>query len=98
MPLECVGYLTCLALFVTACSSSPGAAPGAACSDGQALQVGFYAFFAPVSYSADADPGTAGFDEHRGYEADLLTAVAADGRRGPVLCPPRHVPSGPVYG
>ena len=70
-------YLTCLALFVTACSSSPEDAPGAACSDGQALQVGFYAFFAPVSYSADADPGTAGFDEHRGYEADLLTALAA---------------------
>ena len=70
-------YLTCLALFVTACSSSPGAAPGAACSDGQALQVGFYAFFAPVSYSAAADPGTASFDEHRGYEADLLTALAA---------------------
>ena len=41
------------------------------------LQVGFYAFFAPVSYSADPAPGTAGFDEHLGYEADLLTALEA---------------------
>ena len=47
----------------------------AACGDGQVLQVGFYAFFEPVSYSADPDPGTAGFNEHRGYEADLLTAI-----------------------
>ncbi len=49
----------------------------AACGDGQVLQVGFYAFFEPVSYSADPDPGTAGFNEHRGYEADLLTALEA---------------------
>ena len=70
-------YLTSLALFVAACSSSPGDAPGGTCGDGQALHVGFYAFFAPISYSADADPGTAVFDEHLGYEADLLTALAA---------------------
>ena len=41
------------------------------------VHVGFYAFFAPVSYSADADPSSAGFDEHLGYEAGLLTALAA---------------------
>jgi ABC-type amino acid transport substrate-binding protein len=41
------------------------------------IQVGFYAFFAPVSYSADPDPDPAGFDDHLGYEADLLTALAA---------------------
>ena len=69
-------FLTSLALFAAACSS-PGDAPGAACGDGQVLSVGFYAFFAPVSYSADADPSSAGFDEHLGYEADLLTALAA---------------------
>ena len=66
-----------LALFLAACSSSPSDSPAAACGDGQVLQVGFYAFFAPVSYSADPDPSTAEFDEHLGYEADLLTALAA---------------------
>ena len=69
--------LASLALFLAACSSSPSDSPAAACGDGQVLQVGFYAFFAPVSYSADSDPSTAGFDEHLGYEADLLTALAA---------------------
>ena len=65
------------ALFLVACSSSPSDPPSAACGDGQVFQVGFYAFFAPVSYSADPTPGAAGFDEHLGYEADLLTALAA---------------------
>ena len=64
-------------LFLAACSSSPSDPPSSACGDKQVLQVGFYAFFAPVSYSADPTPGTAGFDEHLGYEADLLTALAA---------------------
>ena len=41
------------------------------------LRFGFYAHFEPVSYSADSDPATAGFDDHRGYEADLLTALEA---------------------
>ncbi len=68
---------TSLAFFLAACSSSPSDSPTAACRDGQVIQVGFYAFFAPVSYSADPDPGTAGFDDHLGYEADLLTALAA---------------------
>ena len=63
------------ALFSMACSSSPSDSPSAACGDGQVLQVGFYAFFAPVSHSADPEPGTAGFDEHLGYEADLLTGL-----------------------
>ena len=65
------------ALFLAACSSAPSDSPAAACGDGQVIQVGFYAFFAPVSYSADPTPGTAGFDEHLGYEADLLTALEA---------------------
>ena len=69
-------FLASLALFWAACSSSPDS-PTATCGDGQVLQVGFYAFFAPVSYSADPDPSTVGFDEHLGYEADLLTALAA---------------------
>ena len=41
------------------------------------LRLGFYAHFAPVSHSADGEPGSPGFDVHRGYEADLLTALEA---------------------
>ena len=37
--------------------------------------MGFYAFFAPISYSADEDPDSLGFNTHLGYEADLLTAL-----------------------
>ncbi|MDE0021161.1 MAG: transporter substrate-binding domain-containing protein [Candidatus Poribacteria bacterium] len=44
---------------------------------GRVLKVGFYADFPPVSYSADADPNAGGFNEHTGYEADLLTALEA---------------------
>ena len=39
--------------------------------------MGFYAYFAPMSYSADADPAAAGFNTHQGYEADLLSALEA---------------------
>ncbi len=39
------------------------------------LNFGFYAYFAPVSYSAEADPNANGFNTHQGYEADLLTAL-----------------------
>lgn len=48
-----------------------------ACVAGPILDFGFYAFFEPVSYAADPEPGSAGFHEHRGYEADLLTALEA---------------------
>ena len=54
-------------------ADSPLSAP--CTDDGQVLTVGFYAFFAPVSYSADPDPNASGFGQHRGFEADLLTAV-----------------------
>ena len=54
------------------------ASPVEACEDGgQTLTMGFYAFFAPVSYSADQDPASAGFDTHLGYESDLVTALEA---------------------
>ena len=43
----------------------------------QVLNVGFYAYFAPVSSSAEADPTSDGFNTHLGYEADLLTALEA---------------------
>ena len=63
--------LACLA----ACSADSGQGQQV-CSD-RDLNVGFYAFFAPVSYSADTDPSSDSFDTHLGYEADLLTAAAA---------------------
>ena len=47
-----------------------------ACAD-DVLNVGFYAFFAPVSYSADEDPESDGYNTHLGYESDLLTALEA---------------------
>ena len=57
-----------------------------ACSGGvETLNVGFYAYFAPVSYSANDAPGSDGFNAHLGYEADLLTALAAMDTVGPSL-------------
>ena len=44
-------------------------------SSERVLDVGFYAFFKPVSYSKDSDPNSEGFNTHMGYEADLLTAL-----------------------
>ena len=41
------------------------------------LNVGFYAFFDPLSNSADSDPNSAAFNTQQGYEADLLNALAA---------------------
>ena len=37
----------------------------------------FYAFFEPISYSADTNTASEGFKTHLGYEADLLTALEA---------------------
>ena len=49
-----------------------------ACTDGtRVLKVGFYAYFAPISYSAEEDPTSTAFNTHLGYEADLLTALEA---------------------
>ena len=41
------------------------------------LNVGFYAFFDPLSNSANSDPNSAAFNTQQGYEADLLDALAA---------------------
>ena len=46
------------------------------------LNVGFFADFRPVSYSADPTPGSPGFHQHQGYEADLLDALEAMGGAG----------------
>lgn len=53
----------------------PSEAASGACAEGRTLRFAFYAFFEPVSASADPDPDSAGFGEHVGYEADLLTAL-----------------------
>ena len=65
-----------LLLSVAACSPSYHSAES--CTDGErVLKVGFYAFFDPVSHSADPDPTSEGFNTHLGFEADLLTALEA---------------------
>ena len=59
-------------------AAPPASAPAPACvDDARVLNVGFYAFFAPVSYSASEDPDSKEFHTHLGYEADLLTALEA---------------------
>ncbi|MYB01837.1 amino acid ABC transporter substrate-binding protein [Candidatus Poribacteria bacterium] len=58
---------------VLSCSRAPEIPTGPQ----RMLNVGFYAYFAPVSYSDDADPASEGFNTHLGYEADLLTALEA---------------------
>lgn len=58
--------------------TSPKGTASSPCTDGTSvLKVGFYAHFAPISYSADKDPVSAAFHTHLGYEADLLTALEA---------------------
>ncbi|MCY4556515.1 MAG: transporter substrate-binding domain-containing protein [Chloroflexi bacterium] len=71
----------CLSIWLIACAS--GVPPPEACADDdRELRLGFYAYFAPVSHSADGEEGSPGFDVHQGYEADLLTALEAmDGVR-----------------
>ena len=41
------------------------------------LQFGFYYDYAPLSYSENRDADAPGYNRHRGYEADLLTALEA---------------------
>ena len=70
-------FLRLAALLACALAGREAAAVEACMEEGQVLTLGFYAYFAPMSYSADPDPATAGFDTHLGYEADLLTALEA---------------------
>lgn len=66
------------ALLSSACGATAPEQPAGACTpSGGPLRAAFYAFFAPVSYSADGDPASPGFHTHLGYEADLLTALEA---------------------
>ena len=71
-----VVLLVALFMFVAACSTDD--IPSKSCTEGdRVLNVGFYAFFEPVSHNADPDPSSEGFNAHLGYEADLLTALEA---------------------
>ena len=84
---------------------SPLAGDSACAPSGGVLRLGFYAHFEPVSYSADPEPASPDFDEHRGYEADLLSALEA--MAGANLSFSRHgiaawdgiwlLPAGPRY-
>ncbi len=56
----------------------PTAPPPIRCvEEGRVLEFGFFAFYEPISYRGDPDPASPAFDEHRGYEADLLSALEA---------------------
>ena len=50
-------------------------AAAACAAEVEPLRVGFYAYFQPVSYSAEESPDAPGFNTHLGYEADLLGAL-----------------------
>lgn len=66
-----------------AMAATPAPAEGACAGVNRGtLNFGFFAFFDPVSFSADDDPSTEGYRQHRGYEADLLTALEAMDRTG----------------
>lgn len=71
MPILLGAVLLCLA----GCAGQ--ANPDACVKDREMLRYGFYAFFAPMSFSADEDPASVGFNTHMGYEADILTALEA---------------------
>ena len=64
-----------LPAFALVCTSVAGAMQDPCPAEDRTLQLGFYAYFEPVSYSAERDPASPGFDTHLGYEADLLTAL-----------------------
>ena len=70
-------FILAMALSISvACSFDPGQ-PVACGKEDRELKVGFYAYFAPVSYSENEDPSSPWFNVHRGYEADLLTGLEA---------------------
>ena len=57
---------------------APTAPPPIRCAEeGRVLEFGFFAHYEPISYRGDPDPESPAFNEHRGYEADLLRALEA---------------------
>ena len=68
------GLLAIALVVLTACST--GSTGDESCVEaGRTLNVAFFAYFEPVSYSADGDSASDGFNTHLGYEADLLSAL-----------------------
>ena len=72
-----IGALRLLWVLGTVCACAVDVSAQACSPAERTLRFGFYAHFEPVSYRADPDPASPGFDIHRGYEADLLTALEA---------------------
>ena len=77
LPAAAANIILFGALLFCHATLADAAAPQACTDDKRNLNFGFYAFFAPVSYSADEDSAAAGFHTHLGYEADLLSALEA---------------------
>ncbi len=73
-PLAILGAALLSLLPLVACSADASSLPACVDED-RALNYGFYAFFEPLSYSLSEDPASPDFNSHRGYEADLLTAL-----------------------
>ncbi len=70
------GLLAIALAVLTACST--GSNGDESCvEEGRTLNAAFFAYFEPVSYSADGDSASDGFNTHLGYEADLLSALEA---------------------
>ena len=72
-----LAFRTAAAAAVAAVLSACAEAPAPVCAGERAIHYGFFAYFEPVSFSADGDPGSSGYREHRGYEADLLAVLEA---------------------
>ena len=72
-----LAWLVCRVVCCLAAMTAIAAAGPSCVEDGKVLRFGFYAYFDPVSYSADSRPEADGFDIHLGYEADLLSALEA---------------------
>ena len=66
-----------VAWLLLATLAAPAASAGPCPEKKLALRFGFCAHFEPVRHSAGGSPAGPGFDDRRGYEADLLIALAA---------------------
>ena len=74
-PIQSRFMQTLIAIAAAALFCQPAMAQDA-CAD-ETLKLGFYAFFDPISYSAEDDLESEDFDRHMGYEADLISALEA---------------------
>ncbi len=70
-----VSTLAVGAWMLLAVGAAPAASAGSCPETERTVRFGYYAYFEPVSHNVERDPGSPGFDDHRGYEADLLTAL-----------------------